>query len=163
MDLNLAKQALLTLDSASEFYNVVGECISKYNNSAASIGKIKSSECAANIFRKLYDGDIYDVEKSYVLLLNRSLEVIDTALISVGGIYECVMDPKIIFRKALICKATSIIICHNHPSGNPLPSDADKIMTKKVQEAGNLLTIDLMDHVILAGSKYFSFAEEGLI
>lgn len=103
------------------------------------------------------------MEKSYVLLLNRSLEVIDTALISVGGIYECVMDPKIIFRKALICKATSIIICHNHPSGNPLPSDADKIMTKKVQEAGNLLTIDLMDHVILAGSKYFSFAEEGLI
>ena len=74
-----------------------------------------------------------------------------------------VVDPKMIFKAALDEKASSIILCHNHPSGNTQPSEEDKKLTKKISEAGKVLEIAVLDHIIVAHSGFFSFADEGLL
>ena len=78
-----------------------------------------------------------------------------------GGIAGTVVDPKIIFKFALDFMASSIILCHNHPSGNNQPSEADNRLTKKIKEAGNLLDIMVLDHLIIADQCFYSFADEG--
>ncbi len=83
--------------------------------------------------------------------------------ISVGGVSGTVVDPKKVFKIALDGGASSIIICHNHPSGNIKPSDSDIRLTKKITEAGNLLDIRVLDHIISGDNTYFSFADEGLM
>jgi DNA repair protein RadC len=83
--------------------------------------------------------------------------------ISQGGVAGTVADPKIIFRNALEHLSSGIIIAHNHPSGNLTASQADIDLTKKVKEGARLLEMQVLDHLILAGQKYFSFADEGLL
>jgi DNA repair protein RadC len=117
--------------------------------------------------------DVYDVikadlldiphEEFWILLLNRANRVIRKSQISQGGIAGTVADPKIIFKLALDDLASGIILAHNHPSGNLTASQADLDLTKKLKEAGKLLDIQVLDHLIVAGQKYFSFADEGLI
>lgn len=102
-------------------------------------------------------------EEFWVLLLNRSNRLIKKQQISLGGVHGTVADPKIIFKIALEELASTIIVAHNHPSGNLTPSQQDIGLTKKLKESGNLLEITLADHLILAGSAYFSFADEGLL
>ena len=102
-------------------------------------------------------------EEFHVLLLSRSNKVIKREFISRGGVSGTVVDPKIIFKVALEHLASSIILCHNHPSGNLRPSDQDISLTKKLKEAGNLLEIPILDHVIISDSGYFSFADEGMM
>ena len=102
-------------------------------------------------------------EEFWVILLNRANRVIRKRQISQGGVAGTVADPKIIFKCALEELASGIIIAHNHPSGNLTASQADIDLTRKVKEGGKLLEIQVLDHVIVAGHKYFSFADEGLI
>ena len=83
--------------------------------------------------------------------------------ISVGGISGTIADPKIIFKYALENSASSIILVHNHPSGNLNPSEADKKLTVKMKDAGNLLDISVLDHLIFSDSGFFSFADENLL
>lgn len=101
-------------------------------------------------------------EQFWVLLLNRANEVLKPVQISVGGVSGTVADPKLIFKAAIEELASSIILVHNHPSGNLTPSQADKDLTKKVKEAGRLLDIPVLDHLIFTDTSYFSFADEGL-
>ena len=82
---------------------------------------------------------------------------------SKGGVTGTVVDPKVVFKIALEHMASGIILCHNHPSGSLTPSDADLSLTKKLCEAGRLLDIQVLDHLIVAGERYFSFADEGKI
>ena len=101
------------------------------------------------------------VEECHVLMLNQSAVVIDSVRIGMGGLTETVVDVRIILREALLKRATSLILCHNHPSGNLRPSTHDDRLTRQVQEAARLLNLNLADHVIFTDNGYYSYADEG--
>jgi DNA repair protein RadC len=98
-----------------------------------------------------------------VLYLNRANRINHFEIVSEGGITGTVADPRIILKKALEQNAVSIIVCHNHPSGNLQPSRADEQLTQRLKEAAQLLDIHMLDHVIVSDQGYYSFADEGLI
>ncbi len=102
-------------------------------------------------------------EEFWILLLGRNCKVLSKELISKGGLSGTVADPKIIFHVALQHQASSIILAHNHPSGNLKPSQQDIDLTKKIFNAGRILDIGVLDHIIVAGQSYFSFGDEGLL
>ena len=102
-------------------------------------------------------------EEFKILLLNRNNRVTKIETISVGGVAGTVVDPKVIFKKALEEQASSIILTHNHPSGNLNPSQADIEITKKLVKAGKTLEINVLDHLIISDKGYYSFLDEGLI
>lgn len=102
-------------------------------------------------------------EQFVVLLLNRANHVLKTVNISEGGVLGTIADPKKIFKLALENNACGIILGHNHPSGNKSPSDADIKLTRQLREAGRLLEIEVLDHLILGAETYFSFADEGMM
>ncbi|MEY4594100.1 MAG: hypothetical protein RIQ47_510 [Bacteroidota bacterium] len=123
--------------------------------------KINGSESAAKLLQEML-GDLHH-EEFWVLFLNRANLLIGKQQISKGGMTGTVADPKIIFQQALQHKATSIILSHNHPSGNLKPSDADIRLTKSLVDAGRLLEISVLDHLIITQKEYYSFADEGRI
>ena len=102
-------------------------------------------------------------EEFWLLLLNRANKIIKKQPISQGGVSGTVADPKLIFNHALNHLASSVILVHNHPSGNTKPSEADKRLTKQLFEAGKLLEIAVLDHIIFTDNAYFSFADENLL
>jgi DNA repair protein RadC len=117
--------------------------------------------------------DVFDIMKAgmvdlpheefWIVLLNRANDVIKKELISRGGVSGTVVDTKIIFKTAVEHYASSLIICHNHPSGNLKPSEADIKITKNIKEAGKIMEIPLVDHLIITDAAYFSFADEGIL
>lgn len=119
---------------------------------------------SADIF-EVIKADLLDMphEVFWIVLLNRANRVIKKQQISQGGVAGTVADPKIIFKIAVEELASGLILAHNHPSGNLNPSQADIDLTKKLKESGKLLDIQVLDHLIVAGKKYFSFADEGLM
>jgi DNA repair protein RadC len=106
--------------------------------------------------------DLYH-EEFWLLLLNRANEVIARERLSSGGMGGTVVDVKLVLKAALDARATAIIAVHNHPSGNLQPSQADIDLTKKLQQAGTLLEIPLLDHLIVSERGYYSFADEGRV
>ena len=96
-----------------------------------------------------------------VVYLNRGNRILSLETISEGGLTGTVADPRIILKKALEQDATSLVLCHNHPSGNLQPSEADRVMTRRIKEALKLFDVALLDHVIVTREGYFSFAERG--
>ncbi len=102
-------------------------------------------------------------EEFWVLLLNRANGIIKKKRVSEGGVSGTVADPKIIFKMALEELASGVIVAHNHPSGNLKASQSDIDLTKRLKEAGKFLEIQLLDHLIVCGQKYFSFADEGIL
>lgn len=102
-------------------------------------------------------------EEFWIILLNRANVVMRKTAISRGGVAGTVADPKMIFKEALEQLASSIILVHNHPSGNRSPSGADIQLTKKLKEAGSFLDLPILDHLIFAEQGYFSFADEGML
>ena len=126
---------------------------------ATKIPQISSSKDVAELFLPTLSDLNY--EEFWMLLLNRANKVISKHQVSKGGVTGTVVDPKVVFKIAIESIASGIILCHNHPSGNLTPSDADISLTKKMTEAGRLLDIQVLDHIIIAGEKYFSFADEG--
>jgi len=102
-------------------------------------------------------------EEFWVLLLNRSNQVIEKKNVSSGGVSGTVADAKMIFKPAIEKLASSIILCHNHPSGNLKASSADLALTKKLVLAGKNLDIAVLDHIIVGNDAYLSFADEGLM
>jgi DNA repair protein RadC len=102
-------------------------------------------------------------EEFWIVLLNRANKVIDKQKISQGGISGTVTDVRLILKMAIDKFAASLILCHNHPSGNIKPSEADISITKKIKESGTLMEISVLDHIIITDGHYFSFADEGLL
>lgn len=102
-------------------------------------------------------------EQFLVLFLNQGNKVLKMERISNGGMTATVVDPKIVFKKALESNATALILCHNHPSGEVKPSQQDINMTSNMEKAGKILEIKVLDHIIIGNDKYFSFADEGMI
>jgi DNA repair protein RadC len=123
--------------------------------------KITSSKDVFEFFSSIV-GDL-TYETFYILLLNRANSIIRGVQISEGGISGTVADPKKIFKLALDHNATSIILCHNHPSGNVKPSQDDIALTKKIKRAGETMDISVLDHIIIGDEKYYSFADEGMM
>ncbi|MFA5327565.1 MAG: DNA repair protein RadC [Prolixibacteraceae bacterium] len=123
--------------------------------------KVVTSADAARIFKPLLSDLPH--EEFWVLLLNRNNLLIDKLMVSQGGLSGTIIDVRIILKMALDKLACSIILCHNHPSGNLVPSEADKNITKKIKEAGKHMDIPVLDHLIIGNDAYFSFADEGLI
>jgi DNA repair protein RadC len=124
-------------------------------------GQIKSSADVFNIFHPLLSDLSH--EEFWILFLNRSNKPINRMKISQGGISGTVTDVRIIMKKAVENLASGLVVCHNHPSGNNNPSESDIQITQKIREAGTLLDVQLLDHIIIAGSAYYSFADNGLL
>ena len=101
-------------------------------------------------------------EEFWVLFLNNSNKVILKSQLSKGGISGTIVDVRLVFKLALETGATSLILCHNHPSGNLAPSDADKQITKKLKLAGDSLDVKVLDHLIITETKYYSFVDKGI-
>ena len=131
---------------------------------AAELPTRQSVTSSADVFA-LMQPHLLDLphEEFWVVLLNRANVVMKKVQISVGGVAGTVADPKLIFKAALEHLASSVILVHNHPSGNLKPSQADKDLTHKLREAGRHLEIPVLDHVIVTEKNYFSFADEGIL
>ncbi len=126
--------------------------------------KITKSADAFEVLKKHWNQDTLEfVEEFKVMLLNRANRVLGIIEISTGGMSGTVADPKVIFAAAIKSAASSILLSHNHPSGNLVPSQADINLTRKLKSAGELLDIAVLDHIILTSESYFSFADEGLM
>lgn len=123
--------------------------------------KISSSNDAFTCLRS----DFADLghEEFFILLLNRANQVIAKQQVSKGGLAGTIADGKIIFNHALEKKASSLILAHNHPSGQLRPSEADKRLTKQLVSFGKMIDLQILDHLIFSDNNYFSFADEGLI
>lgn len=125
--------------------------------------QITSSNDAYQVLKTIWSKQIDTREEMIILLLDRSNSVLGYHVLSMGGITGTVADIRLLFSVALNSLATSVIMSHNHPSGNLNPSQQDKDLTRKVQDAGKLMDIQLLDHVIITRESYYSFADEGLI
>lgn len=125
--------------------------------------QIRCSQDSFKFCRQFYTDDIEIYESSFILLLNRANKTIGFAKISQGGITGTVIDPRIVAKYAVESLATGVILCHNHPSGNLDPSNADKDYTSKIKHALKLLDIELLDHLILTDKSYYSFADEEML
>jgi DNA repair protein RadC len=132
--------------------------------------KVKKSELkvltsvdeVVNTLRQVFNADTFDWKEEFILLcLNKRNALVGFYKVSSGGIGGTIADPRVIFTTALNCTATSIIIAHNHPSGNLQTSNADDSITKKIKESGEILDIKLLDHIILTDEGYYSYMEEG--
>lgn len=125
--------------------------------------QIKSSDDAARIFWQNWSDDLDTIESFNILLLNRANRVKGMFTVSKGGISGTVVDARVIFAVAVKALTCSIILSHNHPSGNITPSQADINLTQKLKKAGEVLDIQILDHLILTTEDFYSFADEGII
>lgn len=123
--------------------------------------QIKCSKDVAEIFQPFLSDLLH--EEFWILFLNRSNKVIDKMKLSQGGVSGTVTDVRLVMKKAIEYLASGIIVCHNHPSGNLNPSESDTKITQKIKEAGNLMDIQLLDHLIISDKEYYSFADNGLV
>lgn len=124
---------------------------------------IKQSSDAAAYIRQFYFDDLEIFESSFILLLNRANITIGYVKLSQGGISGTIMDIKLICKYAVDALASSVIIAHNHPSGNLNPSNADIEITNKIKAALNIVDSQLIEHIILTAEGYYSFADNGKI
>jgi DNA repair protein RadC len=145
------------------YKELVGEVELSYIRKTKNKCKINKTQDSADFFRKIWSEQIEFREEALLLLLNRSNNVLGWYKISSGGQAGTVVDPKLIFQAALLGHAAGIIVCHNHPSGNPEPSQEDMMMARKLKDAGKLLDINVLDFMIITESCHTSFADRGLI
>ncbi len=137
--------------------------LGRRRQAASSLEKssVKSSKDIAQYLQALLKDYAYEVFA--VVFLNRANKINHFEIISRGGITGTVADPRVIMKKALEEDATSIVLCHNHPSGNLRPSQADEDLTKKIKGAASYFDIKVIDHIIVSEEGYYSFADEGIL
>lgn len=161
--------------SVHELMNIkgIGEAKAVSIAAALELGRRRVTENAKVKSQVSSSVDVYDMihsrmrdltrEEFWIILLDRRSKVIAIEEIHIGGMSAMVVDPKIIFQKALERKASSVILSHNHPSGSPSPSMEDIRLTEKVKLAGSYIDIKVLDHIIVGEGSYYSFADEGKI
>lgn len=140
---------------------------------ASELGKRRKEETVKERITILSSKDVYEcfyplmcdlpTEECWVLLLNQASKVIDKVKISAGGLSATAVDVRCILREALMKRASAIVLCHNHPSGNIRPSKEDDLLTKHVAQASGCMDIRLVDHIILTDGAFYSYADEGRI
>lgn len=124
-----------------------------------SYGSVRGSREAFELFRGLLR--TADREHFAVALMNAKMEVIGVNVVSVGNLTQSLVHPRETFKAAILANASSVILAHNHPSGDPSPSDEDRRITARLRRAGDLLGIAVADHIVLGEGRYYSFADEG--
>ena len=172
----LDKLAKMTISELSSKYSGIG--LAKATSLAASIElgrrcqralesegqkdpKIQSSKDVYNIMRTKLENLTH--EQFWILHLSRASKVTSMDCISTGGTAATLVDVKIVIKSAIDKLSSSLILVHNHPSGNITPSSADKVLTSKIKSAAELLEIKVLDHIIVGQGNYFSFMDEGLM
>lgn len=140
---------------------------------ALEIGRRRKETIGNEVVKITTSGDAFNVlfpvfadlnhEEFWILMLNQANYVIGKQVVSSGGMSGTIADPKIIFKTALEHNATYVILAHNHPSGNLKPSQQDVNITKKLVEAGRMLDLHVLDHLIVTNKLFYSFGDEGLI
>lgn len=150
-------------NSVNLFNSNLAEINITYHNKQkySDMRKVTCSSDADEVLRSIWSDQIEYREEFVILCLNRANKVLGYSKVSSGGTTGTVADPKIIFQIALKSNASSIILAHNHPSGNTLPSENDKKLTSQLKEAGSLLDIPVLDHIIISSDSYRSLADEG--
>jgi len=124
--------------------------------------RIRSSANAYTVFQEYLDG--VDREHFVAMLLDQKNQLIGLHTVSIGSLTASIVAPREVFKVAILANCANILIAHNHPSGDPHPSKEDRAITQRLKEAGALLGINLLDHVIVGGEgRYFSFADENLL
>lgn len=125
--------------------------------------KVTAAEDIYKLLQPIFQDFVEHHEEFWIVLLNRANKVLGVSQIGKGGLAGTVADPKIIFQCALKANACSIIMAHNHPSGQLNPSQADISLTSKIKEAGKMLDLPLLDHLIMTAETFYSFQNEGLL
>ena len=134
-----------------------------YNRQSSGLIISRSSD-AYDILMKYWDMDSIDhCEWFVVVLLSQRNEVQGIFKVSEGGISGTLVDVRKVFQAALLSNASSILIAHNHPSGNLRPSQQDQLITKRIKDAGEVLQVKLLDHLIVTSETYYSMMDEGMI
>lgn len=167
---SIARLSRLTVDDLCLFkgigpakaLTIVAACELWKRREGDDISRTVYIKSSADLFRyfhpKLCD---LNVEQCHVLLLNSKNGVIDSALIGSGGLTATMVDIRLVMREALMKRATAIALCHNHPSGNTQPSRDDNELTKNLRDACRVMSIRFLDHIIVAGDRYYSYNDEG--
>ncbi len=169
---NLHELAQLSVNDLKKFRGI-GEAKAISIVSALELGRRRKASDVAKQDKITCSDDAYRViqpylldqplEQFWIIMLNRANVVIKPRCISQGGVAGTVADPKAIFQAALEKPASSIILVHNHPSGNLTPSEADLRLTQKLKEAGQMLDLPVLDHLIFTNHGFYSFADEGVL
>ncbi len=172
VDNNLHQLAKLTVKDLEKFKGI-GEAKAITIVSALELGRRRKESELPKRTKISGSADIFDLmkphlmdlphEEFWIVLLNRANVVMKVIQISAGGVSGTVADPKMIFKAALEHLASALILVHNHPSGNLSPSQADRDLTRKLREAGSVLEIPVLDHLIFTDNHYLSFADESLL
>lgn len=154
-------------------YNGVGPAKAITIMAACELGKRRQAEkpeerpdlgTATRIYNYMHPKmQDLDTEEFWLLLMNQNFRLIRELKIAHGGISEVAVDVRILLKEALLCNATIIAVCHNHPSGNLRPSQADNDLTRSIQRACQVMRIHFMDHIIITDGAYYSYSEEGKI
>ncbi len=168
---NLNELGKLTIEKLKRDYHGIGEAKAISIVAAMELGRRRKLSEVKEKPKIAGSTDVFDLmhpiladlphEEFWIILLNRANKVISTQKISQGGISGTVMDSKLIMKAAIDQLASSIILCHNHPSGNRIPSSQDKNVTLKMKEAGKIMDIPILDHIIVTEDGFYSFADEG--
>lgn len=169
---NWHELSLLSIKDLTKFKGV-GEVKAISIATALEIGRRRASQEVLEKPQITSSKDAYQILKSHLsdlrteefwaIFLNQSNKVIQLKQLTQGGINQSIVDVRILFKLALEQFATAIIVAHNHPSGSLKPSTEDINITKRIKEAGNILNIQLLDHLIITQNSYTSFADEGLV
>jgi len=170
---NLNELGRIEIKTLIENFHGIGEAKAITILAALELGRRRKLAEVLNKDKIVSSQDVFDKmqprladlshEEFWVVLLNQASKVLDTVRISQGGLSETSVDLRLIFRSALLAKASAMILCHNHPSGNNKASSADVKLTEKIVNAGKIMGITVLDHIIVAESSYYSFADEGVI
>jgi DNA repair protein RadC len=169
---NLHELAKLTVNDLKKFKGI-GEAKAITIVAALELGRRRKEEDIPNYTVVRTSIDAYNHissklsdlphEEFWIMLLNRSNKIIRTELIGRGGVSGTVADVRLILKTAVEHLASSLVIAHNHPSGNLKPSESDVVLTRKIREAARLFDMQLVDHIIVGDRAYFSFMDEGML
>jgi len=170
---NLNELGKIDINTLCKQFHGVGPVKAVTISAALELGKRRRSSEVVKRLQISNSRDIYELfhsrlidlshEECWLLLMNNQHRIIDTQRISHGGVSETTVDPKIVLKHALEKLASAIVLCHNHPSGNPYPSSCDDKITNKLKMACQSMDIQLTDHIIFSESGYYSYADEGKI
>ncbi len=168
---NLNELGRTTIEQLQRNYRGIGEAKAISIVAALELGRRRKLSDAREKQKIHNSRDIYELmhplladlphEEFWIILLNRGNKVLSTQKISQGGISGTVIDTRLIMKSAIDQLASSIILCHNHPSGQKHPSAQDKSITSKLKEAGKIMDIPVLDHIIVTENGFYSFADEG--
>ena len=144
----------------------VSEVKLSYKTKTTQLERVKAdspADCYKVLLNSWDKGQLEHKESFKVLLLNQSNDVLGIYTVAEGGISETIVDVRVVLQAAILANATSIVLAHNHPSGNLTPGLSDHYITEKIKEAARLLSISVYDHIIVGRNGYFSFAERKVL